>query len=150
MLNSDFRDMLSALLDERADFLLVGAYAMAVYGIPRATGDIDLWIRPSPENAARVIAALQRFGAPLFDLLENDLQMPDTVFQIGLAPRRIDLLTSIDGVDFEAAWRGRTETVIEGLAICVIGRGHLIKNKRAVGRPKDMADVAWLESDSEM
>ncbi len=149
MLNPDFRDMLSALLDEGADFLLVGAYAMAVYGVPRATGDI-LWIRPSPENTARVIKALQRFGAPLFDLSESDLQTPDTVFQIGLAPRRIDLLTSLDGVDFEEAWRERVETVIEGLVISVIGQRHLIRNKRAVGRPKDIADVAWLETDKEL
>ena len=149
MLNTDFRDMLSALLDAHAEFLLVGAYALAVHGVPRATGDMDLLLRPSSENAARVMTALQHFGAPLFDLSQDDLQQPDTVFQIGLAPRRIDLLTSIDGVDFEEAWRERIETTVEGLVIQVIGQQHLIQNKRAVGRPKDMADVAWLEAERE-
>jgi hypothetical protein len=147
LLNPDFRDMLSALCEERAEFLLVGAYALAAHGLPRATGDMDIWIRRSEENAARVWRALQRFGAPLAGLTRDDLKTPDLVFQIGVAPRRIDILTSIDGVQFDEAWSNRDTIVVEGLTIGVIGRPHLIRNKKAVGRPQDLADVAWLERD---
>jgi hypothetical protein len=145
MLNPDFRDILYAFCEEGVEFLVVGAYALAVHGHPRATGDLDLWILPSEENADRVLRALERFGAPLLDLAMEDLQTPDTVFQIGVAPRRIDILTSIEGVDFDEAWAQRVEVEIEGLKIPVIGRSHLIQNKRAAGRPQDLADVARLE-----
>jgi hypothetical protein len=96
LLNPDFRDMLSALCEESAEFLLVGAYALAAHGLPRATGDMAIWIRRSDENAQRVWRALQRFGAPLARLTIEDLKTPDLVFQIGVAPRRINILTSID------------------------------------------------------
>jgi hypothetical protein len=145
LLNPDFHDMLSALCDEGAKFLLVGAYALAAHGLPRATGDMDLWIRRSAENAARVWRALQRFGAPLAQLTMDDLTTPDLVFQIGVAPRRIDILTSIDGVQFDEAWTDRKVIEIEGLTIGIIGRSHLIRNKKAVGRPQDLVDVTWLE-----
>jgi hypothetical protein len=147
LLNPDFRDMLSVLCDEGAEFLLVGAYALATHGLPRATGDMDIWIRCSQENAARVWRALRRFRAPLTGLNEDDLNTPNLVFQIGIAPRRIDLLTSIDAVQFDEAWPDRRVVEIEGLSIGVIGRSHLIQNKKAVGRPQDLADVAWLEGD---
>ena len=149
MLNPDFRDMLSACSDEGVEYLLVGAYALATYGLPRATGDIDLWIRPEPENAARVMRTLGRFGAPLHGLEANDLLADDLVFQIGVAPFRIDLLTTVDGVAFEEAWREREEVVIDGLRVPVISRRHLIQNKRAVGRLKDEADARWLEGERE-
>lgn len=147
MLNPDFRDMLSVLCEEGAEFLLVGAYALATHGLPRATGDMDIWIRRSQENATRVWRALRRFGAPLTGLTEVDLNTPNLVFQIGIAPRLIDILTSIDAVQFDEAWPDRRVVEIEGLSIGVIGRSHLIQNKRAVGRPQDLADVAWLEGD---
>jgi hypothetical protein len=147
LLNPDFRDMLSALCDEDVEFLLVGAYALAAHGLPRATGDMDIWVRCSIENAERIYRALQRFGAPLFDLTINDLQVAGTVFQIGLAPRRIDILTSIDGVLFDDAWSHRKVIELEGLTVPAIGRAHLIQNKKATGRPKDLADVAWLEDE---
>jgi hypothetical protein len=147
LLNPDFRDMLSALCDEDAEFLLVGAYAMAAHGLPRATGDMDIWIRRSEENAARVWRALQRFGAPLAGLTRDDLKALDLVFQIGVAPCRIDILTSIDGVQFDEAWSSREVIEVEGLTIGVIGRSHLIRNKKIVGRPQDIVDVAWLERD---
>jgi len=137
--------MLSVLCDEGVEFLLVGAYALATHGLPRATGDMDIWIRCSQENAARVWRALRRFRAPLTGLNEDDLNTPNLVFQIGIAPRRIDLLTSIDAVQFDEAWPDRRVVEIEGLSIGVIGRSHLIQNKKAVGRPQDLADVAWLE-----
>ena len=127
--------------------MVVGAYALAFHGFPRATGDIDIWIRRSDENAERVWRALKRFGAPLFDLTLDELQTPALTLQIGLAPRRIDILTSIDGVEFDEAWPEHRQVEIEGLTIPVIGRAHLLQNKRAAGRPKDKGDIAWLESD---
>ena len=146
LLNPDFRDMLSALCEENAEFLIVGAYALAAYGLPRATGDIDIWIRCSEENAERIWRVLIRFGAPLRDVKMNDFSTPGIFFQIGVVPNRIDILTSIEGVEFDEAWPHRKEIEIEGLKIAVIGRTHLLKNKKAVGRPQDLADIAWLES----
>jgi hypothetical protein len=146
-LNPDFRDMLSACNDEAVEYLLVGAYALAVHGLPRATGDMDLWIRPTPANAQRALAALRRFGAPLADLSLEDLTRPGTVFQIGVAPNRIDLLTSIDAVDFEDAWRNRVASTVAGIAVPVLSQADFVRNKRAVGRPKDLADVAWIEGE---
>lgn len=125
--------------------MIVGAYALAVHGLPRATGDIDLWVRPAGDNARRVWRALLKFGAPLSDLKQSDLSGPGIVFQIGVAPTRIDILTSIDGVDFTEAWKERLEVEVEGLNVAVISRTHLIVNKKAVGRPQDLADVARLE-----
>lgn len=144
-MNRDFVEMLSALCGEGAEFLLVGAYALAVHGHPRATGDLDLWIRPDAANAARVLQALRRFGAPLEGLRAGDLARPDTVFQIGVQPVRIDLLTAIDGVEFPEAWAARVAARIEGLEVPVIGRQHLIRNKRATGRTRDLADAEALE-----
>ena len=147
MLNPDFRDMLSALSDEGVEFMLVGAYAMAVHGYPRATGDLDIWIRRSDANAERVWRALKRFKAPMRQLVVDDLKTPDVVFQIGVAPCRIDILTAIDGIEFEDAWPRRKEVEIEGQRFGVLGRDDLVRNKKACGRPKDQADAAWLQSD---
>lgn len=147
-MNPDFRDILSALSDEGVEFLLVGAYALAVHGVPRATGDIDLWIRADPENARRVWRALTRFGAPTEQLHQSDLCQPEIVFQIGVAPNRIDLITSIDGVTFQDAWTARQETELDGMRIPVISRQDLVRNKRASGRPQDLADVSRLEDES--
>ena len=144
-MNPNFRDMLCALYDEKADFLVVGAYALAAHGLPRATGDLDLWIRPTAENAQRVWNALLRFRAPLSRLKVEDFWQPDVVVQIGVAPNRIDLLTSITGVDFEEAWNQRAPFEVEGRTIGVIGREHLLINKRTLARPKDLADAIWLE-----
>ena len=146
MLNPDFHDMLSALSAEGAEYLLVGAYALAVHGLPRATGDMDIWVRPTPDNASRVWKALLRFGAPSGDLTIQDLEAPGTVFQIGVAPCRIDILTRITAVQFEEAWATRFETTLLGLTVPVINKELLIRNKRATDRPKDIADALWLES----
>ena len=147
MLNPDYRDILSAFSDEKVDYLLVGAFALAVHGHPRATGDIDLWVRPDTSNAARVMAALARFGAPTTDVSDSDFSAPGIVYQIGVAPRRIDVLTMIDGIpDFQDAWESRVEVEIEGITVPTIGLQHLIQNKRSTGRPQDLADVAWLET----
>lgn len=125
--------------------MLVGAYAVAAHGLPRATGDIDLWIKCSEENADRVWSALRRFGAPMSNLSKNDLFAPGTVVQLGVTPRRIDVLTTITGVDYAEAESQRELINLEGIAIPVIGLAHLIRNKRAVGRPQDQADIARLE-----
>lgn len=148
-MNPDFRDMLSALCAEGVEFLIVGGYAMAAHGLPRATGDIDIWVRPSADNARRVWRALRRFGAPMRDLTVEDLHTPDIVFQVGVAPRRVDILTSITAVEFDEAWARRKEIRLDELSFNAIGREHLVRNKRACGRPKDLADAAWLEESEE-
>lgn len=145
-MSRDFAEMLAALSAAAVEFLVVGAYALAAHGLPRATGDIDIWVRPSPENAARVMEALRNFGAPLFDLTVGDLLRTDTVFQLGMAPNRIDILTGISGVDFDAAWRNHLTVSIDGQAVPVLGIAELIRNKEAAGRPKDQADLVWLRS----
>lgn len=146
-LNEDFLDMLDALIIERVDFLIVGAHAMAVHGVPRATGDIDILVRPEPGNAARVLTALHRFGAPIaqHNITEQDFVQLGTVYQLGLPPRRIDLLTAIDGVSFESAWSTRLVAQLSGRTVSVIGRQALLENKRASGRVKDLADLKLLE-----
>jgi hypothetical protein len=140
----DFVEMLSALNAAGAEYLVVGAHALAAHGVPRATGDLDIWVRSTPDNARRVLDALREFGAPLFDLSIDDLSQPETVFQIGVVPVRIDLLTSISGVDFEEAWARRIPGTVEGVAFGVIGREDLLRNKRATGRPKDLLDAETL------
>lgn len=144
-MNRDFAEMLSALSAAAADFLIVGAHAVAAHGHPRATGDLDVWVRPTPENAGRVWSALEQFGAPLFDLRREDLSRPGVVFQIGVPPCRIDILTEITGVSFDEAWLGRLTATVGDQSLAFIGREHLLVNKRAVGRPKDLGDVAFLE-----
>jgi len=126
MLNPDFKDMLSALCGEGVEFLIVGAYALAAHGRPRATGDLDIWVDCTHENAQHVWRALQRFGAPLQGMTAEDLTTP--------------------GVEFRDAWPHRITIAVEDLRIPVIGRAHLIQNKKAVRRPQDLADAAWLES----
>src|SRR5262245_61334334 len=113
MLNPDFRDILSAFAEHEVDYMVVGAYALAYHGLPRATGDIDLWVRCSPENAERVWAALGAFGAPLGQISKDDLHTEGIVLQIGVAPRRIDVLTSIDGVSYDEAAADREVAAIE-------------------------------------
>ena len=145
MLNPDYRDMLSALSEARAEYLLVGAYALASHGLVRATLDMDLWVRATPENAHRVHAALLAFGAPAERFDASDLTADDTVLQLGVAPVRIDILTSISGVDFEAAWERRQVVELDGLSVAVMSLEDLATNKRATGRPQDLVDLQWLE-----
>jgi hypothetical protein len=144
-MNRDFVLMLAALSAAGAEFLVVGAHAVAVHGRPRATGDLDLWVRPSSDNAARVWKALAEFGAPLTDLKPADLESHDLIYQIGVPPSRIDLLTGISGVTFDDAWPRRVIVPVAGQSVAVLGREDLIQNKKASGRPQDLADVAQLE-----
>ena len=145
MLNEDYKEMLQFLADEKAEFLLVGAYALAAHGYPRATMDIDIWVMPSPKNAQAVLRALDRFGAPLHGLTVEDLQKDDTIFQIGVAPRRIDIITGASGLDFTETFADSSVIDIDGLDVHVPSLDDLIRNKRASGRTRDLADVEALE-----
>jgi hypothetical protein len=147
-LDQNFKDMLNALNDARAEYLVVGAHALGAYGNLRATGDFDIWIRSTPENVDRVWTAIEAFGAPRRNISKADLCAPDNVYQIGVAPFRIDIVTSITGVDFDEAWKNRHQTQISGINVAVLSRDDLLKNKRATGRPKDLLDVAWLENET--
>lgn len=143
-MNRDFVEMLSALSAAGVKFLIVGAHALAAHGAPRATGDLDIWVQATAENAARVLTALRQFGAPLLDLSEADLCAEDTVFQIGVPPSRIDILTGISGVGFDDAWERRMDIAIGTLTVPTIGRLDFIENKKASGRPKDLLDLELL------
>ncbi len=145
LLTPEFREILSEFCAGEVKYLLVGAYALAVHGLPRATGDIDLWVRRDPENAIRVWEALARFGAPMAQVHPSDFEQADLVFQVGVAPRRVDVITGVDGLDFDEAWERRTSAQVEGLAVPVVCGEDLLRNKRASGRPKDLGDVAFLE-----
>lgn len=142
--NEDFADFVAALVTEQVEFVIVGAHAMAVHGVPRATGDLDVLIRPSPENAERLMGALRRFRAPIqaHGIVADDFCSPGTVYQIGLPPRRIDVLTAISGVDFDSAYASR----VSARSLPFLGLAALIENKRAAGRPKDLVDAQLLEA----
>jgi hypothetical protein len=141
MLNDDYREMLQILLGNRVRFLVVGAYALGAYGYPRATGDFDIWVEPSPENSKRIYASLSEFGAPLSDISESTFSEEGVTFQIGVAPRRIDILTGIDAVEFPPAFKHKLDIEVDGLKIPFLSKSDLIKNKRATGRPKDSLDA---------
>ena len=149
-MNDDFLDLLAALLDAGARFVVVGAHAMAVHGVPRATGDLDVWIECEPENVRRTWNAVSAFGAPVGELgvTREDLETPGMVVQLGLPPRRIDILTEVTGLEFEEAWRNRLTHSVETLEIPFLGRKDLIRNKRACARPKDLADLDLLEGEN--
>ena len=146
MLNNHYKDILLILSEKKAKFILVGAYAMAAHGYPRSTMDIDLWVMPDPENALLVMQTLEDFGAPVSNLSPADLQTEGLIFQIGVAPCRIDIITSIDGLKFEDAFSRSKLTEIEGIPVHVLSIPDLIINKRATGRTKDLADAEALEN----
>lgn len=145
-MNPDFEDFLRALTETGARFLVVGAHALAAHGVPRATGDMDIWLEASDDNAERVWRALHIFGAPVENLgvTQEDLRKPDIVVQVGLPPRRIDLLTGLSGLVFEEAWQDRLTQSVGGIRVDFLGRSSLLRNKRATGRLKDLADVEAL------
>ena len=146
-MNQDWRDLFQTLRDADDRFLIVGAHALAVHGVPRGTQDLGLWIDASPENSKRVWTALLAFGAPVQSLgiTLEDLQKPRAVIQLGLPPNRVDLLTGITGVEsFDDAWRERVEHMMEGAMVPFLGRTMLVKNKRATGRRKDLGDLEAL------
>ena len=145
-LPADFRDLLLEFVSAGVEFLVIGGHAVAHHGFVRATLDMDVLVRPTVENGARVVAALERFGAPLaaHGVTADDFARPGSVYQIGIPPVRIDILTSIAGVTFDEAWGTRSDGLVEGRTVAYIGREALIRNKRAAGRPKDLCDVDEL------
>ena len=143
-LPDDFREFLKLLNSEKVEYLVVGGYAVSQHGYPRPTGDLDIWIDSTAENAARVYDALRAFGAPLTDLAPSELTQPDLVYQIGVPPRRIDVLTSLTGLSFEEAWNTKVAGRIGEIDCFFIGRDALIRNKRTLGRARDLADLEML------
>jgi hypothetical protein len=148
--NEDYRDLLSALVAHDARFLIVGAHALSVHGYPRATVDLDVWIEATSENSDRVWHALAEFGAPLgaLDVRKEDLTRPNVVVQLGLPPNRIDILTGVSGLTFDAAWSARVEGTVDGVRVPVIGKLDLIENKRSTGREKDRVDIKGLNGEA--
>ena len=144
-MNRDFEEMLRELSGAGVEFLVVGAHARAAYGEPRATKDLDIWVRASSENARRVMEALARFGALLSEITERDFATPGLTVQIGVAPYRIDVLTDLTALSFEEAWQRRTEADFAGGRYPVIGKSDFIANKRATGRLQDLADADHVE-----
>jgi hypothetical protein len=144
-MNRHFVEMLSALSDAGADYLIIGAHALAVHGYARGTRDLDIWVRPTPQNAERVWRALIDFGAPLERFSVDDLSTPGMICQIGVDPARIDLLTSPAGVEFEKSWQRRRIVSVKDREFNFIGKDDLIASKRAAGRPNDFRDIEELE-----
>ena len=145
MLNQDFREFVQLLNDSGVRYLVVGGYAVAVHGHPRYTKDIDIWVAPDPENAAKLINAIDRFGFGSFGLTADDFSDPDQVVQLGNPPNRIDLLTGLSGVKFGSCYAARLEVVIDDLPVSFIDLANLRKNKRASGRAQDLADLESLQ-----
>jgi hypothetical protein len=143
-MNQDFVDLLRAFSGADVRFLVVGAYALAHHGRPRATGDLDIWVEATPANANRVMRALESFGAPMQEVDEHDFMQPGTVFQMGVAPVRIDILTDLTGLRFADAWTTRVRGAFGDLDVDFIGRDAFIANKRAIGRAKDLSDIEGL------
>lgn len=145
MLNKDYKEILQIFLDKKVKFLIVGAYAMGAYGYPRATGDFDIWVETSFENSKKIYQSLEEFGAPLLEINEKTFVEKGIVFQVGVAPCRIDIITYIDGVNFKSAYRTRKNIKIDGFKIPFISRENLIRNKQATGREKDRLDAGYLK-----
>jgi hypothetical protein len=143
-MNPDFVDLLRAFSAADVRFLIVGAYALAHHGRPRGTGDLDVWVDATPDNATRVMQALAAFGAPLSEVTEADFAQPGVVFQIGVPPGRIDVLTDLTGLTFADAWKGRERGLFGEVLVDYIGRDDFIRNKRATGRAKDLGDIDGL------
>ncbi len=143
-LHKDLREFIESLNSARVEYLVVGAFAVAWHGYPRFTADIDFLLRPTLDNADAVLAALRDFGFGSLDLTREDLSKPDQVVQLGVKPNRIDLITSISGVEFEDAWVHRVSGELDGIEVNFIGREELIRNKESTGRPKDIGDADEL------
>ncbi len=145
-LNPDFKELLRVLNETRVRYLVVGGYAYSHYQSPRNTKDLDIWVEANPENAIKTWTALKQFGAPLADMKVEDFASQRFIYHMGLEPNRIDVLTTIDGVDFGSAWRNRERTVYERVPMLLISKDDLIKAKLAAGRPQDLLDVEMLKA----
>lgn len=146
-LDKDFNEFVELFLEHNVRFLIVGGYALAAHGLPRATGDLDAWVWVNPQNAQNILRALNAFGFQNLSLTESDFSKEDAIVQLGYPPFRIDILTSIDGVAFDQAWEKKVVVELNGMKVPFIGREDLIANKKAAGRPQDLADVSRLTAE---
>jgi hypothetical protein len=140
----DFKELLALFNGYKVEYMIVGAYALAYHGVPRFTSDIDIFVRPSPGNAQKIFTALADFGFGAVNLTVDDFQTPDFVVQLGVPPVRIDIITSITGVSWEEADKGKKEGLYGNVPVYFLGREQYIANKRAIGRKKDLADLESL------
>jgi Nucleotidyl transferase of unknown function (DUF2204) len=147
MLQKDLRAFIELLNSSGVEYVVVGGFALAFHGRPRYTGDIDFLIRSTEENAGCILRALAAFGFASLGIAADDFLKPDSIVQLGYPPNRIDLLTSISGVDMDSVWRNAVDGAIDGIAVRFIGRKELIRNKRASGRAKDLADLDALDAE---
>lgn len=145
MFSQDFREFIELLIKNKAEYLIVGGYAVGIHGHPRYTGDLDIWLNPSTENAERILMAVNEFGFSSFKLSVSDFTKPGNVIQLGYPPLRIDLLTEINGVTFNECYANRKEVIIEDLKVNFIGYNDLLKNKKETGRPRDIDDIDNLK-----
>ena len=145
MFSQDFREFIELLIKNKAEYLIVGGYAVGIHGHPRYTGDLDIWLNPTPQNAEQILMSVNEFGFSSFKLTQEDFTKPGNVIQLGYPPLRIDLLTEIDGVTFEACYKNRKEVTIEDLKVNFIGYNDLLKNKKESGRPRDIDDIDNLK-----
>ena len=145
MFSQDFREFIELLIKNKAEYLVVGGYAVGVHGHPRYTGDLDIWLNATPLNAERILQSVNEFGFSSFKLTQEDFTKPGNVIQLGYPPLRIDLLTEIDGVTFKECFRNRKEVTIDDLTVNFIGYEDLLKNKKESGRPRDIDDIDHLK-----
>ncbi len=143
----DFKELLELLNAHKAEYIIVGAYALAFHGVPRFTGDMDILVKPDPKNAEKILAALEEFGFGSQDLTISDFQNPDKVVQLGVAPVRVDLITSLTGVTWQQANEGKVKGTYGDVPVYYLGRKEFISNKKALGRKKDLADIEALGED---
>jgi Nucleotidyl transferase of unknown function (DUF2204) len=148
--SSHFKELLRKLNGHQVRYLIVGAYAVMKYTEPRYTKDLDIWIEPTPENADRVFRSLAEFGAPMAEVTTEDFTNVDLVFQIGVAPHRIDILMAVKGLDFSTAWNRRVEAAFEDVPITLVCKEDLLVSKEAAGRPQDKIDAALLRSSDDI
>jgi hypothetical protein len=141
--HEDFKDFIEALNNNNVEYVIVGAFALAYHGHPRATGDIDIWLRPTPQNAGAVLKALNDFGFGKLDISEDDI-LSGKIIQLGYPPVRIDLITLMEGVTHGEIWNGRVSGTFGDQQVFYIGRDEFIRNKKAIGRHKDLADLELL------
>lgn len=145
MLTKDFKEFVELLEKHKAEYLIVGGYAVGFHGYPRYTGDLDIWLNPTKSNAEKIVCAVNEFGFTSYKLTVEDFTKEENVIQLGYPPLRIDLMTTLDGVDFKTCYKHKEEITIEGVKINFISYKDLIKNKKTTGRHKDIDDIENLK-----
>lgn len=145
MFSQDFKEFVELLIKHKVEYLIVGGYAVGIHGYPRYTGDLDIWLHNSPDNADKILKAVNEFGFSTYGLKSEDFTKPENIIQLGYPPLRIDLLTHIDGVSFDECFPNRKEVIIENLTVNFIGYHDLLKNKKESGRNRDKDDIENLQ-----